>query len=138
MADQANKILSVQLDASKAVQGIAQLNRLIQEEKDLMKQLTAENKKGSEQYAVAEKTVQELNRTKRQLQREIKAEVILEREQNGSLNQLRNQLSDLTKKYDQLSRAERENINVGGKLAKQINQVTNEIKNAEQSTQRYY
>ena len=138
MADQANKILSVQLDASKAVQGIAQLNRLIQDEKELMKQLTAENKKGSEQYAVAEKTVQELNRTKRQLQREIKAEVILEREQNGSLNQLRNQLSDLTKKYDQLSRAERENINVGGKLAKQINQVTNEIKNAEQSTQRYY
>ena len=138
MADQANKILSVQLDASKAIQGITQLNRLIQDEKELMKQLTAENKKGSEQYAVAEKTVQELNRTKRQLQREIKAEVILEREQNGSLNQLRNQLSDLTKKYDQLSRAERENINVGGKLQKQINQVTNEIKSAEQSTQRYY
>lgn len=138
MADNVQKIISVELKAGQAINGIAQLNQLIQNEKDLMKQLTAENKKGSEQYAMAEKSVKELNRTKRQLQREIQAEVKLEREQTGSLNELRNQLSDLTKKYDSLSRAERENINVGGKLQKQINQVTNEIKSAEQSTQRYY
>ena len=138
MADNVQKIISVELKAGQAINGIAQLNQLIQNERDLMKQLTAENKKGSEQYALAEKKVQELSRTKRQLQREIQAEVKLEREQTGSLNQLRNQLSDLTKQYDSLSRAERENINVGGKLQKQINQVTNEIKSAEQSTQRYY
>lgn len=138
MADNVQKIISVELKAGQAINGIAQLNQLIQNEKDLMKQLTAENKKGSEQYAMAEKSVKELNRTKRQLQREIQAEVKLEREQTGSLNELRNQLSDLTKKYDSLSRAERENVNVGGKLQRQINQVTTEIKNAEQSTQRYY
>lgn len=138
MADNVQKIISVELKAGQAINGIAQLNQLIQNEKDLMKQLTAENKKGSEQYAMAEKSVKELNRTKRQLQREIQAEVKLEREQTGSLNELRNQLSDLTKKYDSLSRAERENINVGGKLQKQINQVTNEIKAAEEGTQRYY
>lgn len=138
MADNVQKIISVELKAGQAINGIAQLNQLIQNERDLMKQLTAENKKGSEQYALAEKKVQELSRTKRQLQREIQAEVKLEREQTGSLNQLRNQLSDLTKQYDSLSRAERENVNIGGKLQKQINQVTNEIKNAEQSTQRYY
>ena len=138
MADNVQKIISVELKAGQAINGIAQLNQLIQNEKDLMKKLTAENKKGSEEYAIAEKKVQELSRTKRQLQREIQAEVKLEREQTGSLNELRNQLSDLTKKYDSLSRAERENINVGGKLQKQINQVTNEIKGAEQSTQRYY
>ena len=138
MADNVTKLVSVELNASQAINGIAQLNQLIQNEKDLMKQLTAENKKGSEQYAMAEKAVQELNRTKRQLQREVQSEIKLERENAGSLNQLRNQLSDLTKQYDQLSRAERENINVGGKLQKQINQVTNEIKRAEEGTQRYY
>ena len=138
MADNVQKIISVELKAGQAINGIAQLNQLIQNEKDLMKQLTAENKKGSEQYAMAEKSVKELNRTKRQLQREIQAEVKLEREQTGSLNELRNQLSDLTKKYDSLSRAERENINVGVKLKNQINQVTNEIKRAEEGTQRYY
>ena len=138
MADNVQKIISVELKAGQAINGIAQLNQLIQNEKDLMKQLTAENKKGSEQYAMAEKSVKELNRTKRQLQREIQAEVKLEREQTGSLNQLRNQLSDLTKQYDSLSRAERENVNIGGKLQKQINQVTNEIKRAEEGTQRYY
>ena len=66
MADNVTKIVSIQLNASQAVNGIAQLNSLIQTEKELMKQLTAENKRGTEQYAMAEKTVQELNRTKRQ------------------------------------------------------------------------
>lgn len=138
MADNVQKIISVELKAGQAINGIAQLNQLIQNEKDLMKQLTAENKKGSEQYAMAEKSVQELSRTKRQLQREIQAEVKLEREQTGSLNELRNQLSDLTKKYDNLSEAERKFGAEGKRLQKQINQVTNEIKAAEEGTQRYY
>ena len=138
MADNVQKIISVELKAGQAINGIAQLNQLIQNEKDLMKQLTAENKKGSEQYALAEKKVQELSRTKRQLQREIQAEVKLEREQTGSLNELRNQLSDLTKKYDNLSEAERKFGAEGKRLQKQINQVTNEIKAAEEGTQRYY
>lgn len=138
MADNVTKIVSVELNASQAVNGIAQLNQLIQNEKELMKQLTAENKKGTEQYAMAEKAVQEFNRTKRQLQREIQAEVKLEREQTGSLNQLRNQLSDLTKQYDQLSGAERKFGEEGKRLQKQINQITNEIKSAEEGTQRYY
>ena len=69
MADNVQKIISVELKAGQAINGIAQLNQLIQNEKDLMKQLTAENKKGSEQYAMAEKSVKELNCTKRQLHR---------------------------------------------------------------------
>ena len=138
MADNVQKIISVELKAGQAINGIAQLNQLIQNEKDLMKQLTAENKKGSEQYAMAETSVKELNRTKRQLQREIQAEIKLEREQTGSLNQLRNQLSDLTKKYDNLSEAERKFGAEGKRLSKQINEVTNKLKEAEEGTQRYY
>lgn len=138
MADNVQKIISVEIEAGQAIKGIAQLNQLIKTEREEMKKLTAENKKGSEEYALAEKKVQELSRAKRQLQREVQAEVKLEREQTGSLNQLRNQLSDLTKKYDNLSESERKFGAEGKRLSKQINEVTNKLNTAEQATQRYY
>lgn len=138
MADNVQKVISVEIEAGQAIKGIAQLNQLIKTEREEMKKLTAENKKGSEEYALAEKKVQELSRAKRQLQREVQAEVKLEREQTGSLNQLRNQLSDLTKKYDNLSESERKFGAEGKRLSKQINEVTNKLNTAEQATQRYY
>lgn len=43
---------------------------------------------------------------------------------------LKNQLSNLQKEYDQLSKAERENVNVGGELVKRIGNIKQELDNS--------
>ena len=138
MAENVEKILVVKIEANQAVQGIANLNRQIETNREAMKGLAADGKKGSVVYAELEQKTKQLTSQKRVLQKEVQNELQLQRQQDGSLAQLRAQLNLLTQQYDKLSRAERENMAVGGKLQKQINQVTTEIKNAEEGTQRYY
>ena len=138
MAENVQKIISIELQANSAIDGLKQLNAQIEQNKVRMKELADTNQKGSAEYAKLEQHTKALSRTKQALSRETQNEIKLEYEEKGSLNALRAELSNLTKQYDQLSKAERENINVGGKLKNQINQVTNEIKAAEEGTQRYY
>lgn len=138
MADNVQKIISVELKATSAINGIKDLNAQIEKNQKEMRQLSKDHQKGSEEYARLEQHTKALQKAKQALSRETQNEIKLEYEQKGSLNALRAELSNLTKQYDNLSRAERENVNVGGKLQKQINQVTNEIKAAEEGTQRYY
>ena len=138
MAENVQKIISIELQANNAINGLKQLNAQIEENKSRMRELADANQKGSAEYAKLEQHTKALSRTKQALSRETQNEIKLEYEEKGSLNALRAELSNLTKQYDQLSKAERENINVGGRLKNQINQVTNEIKAAEEGTQRYY
>ena len=138
MAENVEKILVVKIEANQAVQGIANLNRQIETNREVMKGLAADGKKGSVMYAELEQATKHLTSQKRVLQKEVQNEVKQQTELDGSLRQLRAELSTLTQQYDKLSRAERENMAVGGKLQKQINKVTTEIKNAEEGTQRYY
>ena len=159
MADQATRILSVQLDADKAINGIVRLNdaieannrqmalnrKQIQENNQAMRdgskdtqKATAENlqlAKSNEQLLVETK---QLKDEKRGLQKEVQNEIRQQSELNGSLRGLRAELSNLTKQYDSLSRVERENGKAGKELKQRINEVTSELKNAEEGTQRYY
>lgn len=73
----------------------------------------------------------------RVLNKEIQNNRKVEQEQEGSLKSLRATLSNLTKEYDSLSRAERSEAK-GQELRDKINVVTNEIKKAEEETQRFY
>lgn len=54
----------------------------------------------------------------------------------GSLNQMRSQLSSMLQQYDNLSKAERENAEVGGKLLEQIKAQSKAVSELEQSTGR--
>lgn len=159
MAEMTTKILTVELQADKAINGIVSLNDAIgkntqqikdnnamiaennkamkQEGADVMK-LAAQNQKLSQSNAELEAKTKVLKDERRLLQKETQNEIRLQTQEQGSLRQLRAELSNLTKQYDSLSKAERENVNVGGKLKNQINQVTTEIKAAEEGTQRYY
>ena len=58
-------------------------------------------------------------------------------DQEGSLKQLRAQLSEATKEYDAMGRAER-NSAKGIELKQKINGITDELKKAEAETQRFY
>ena len=138
MAENTQKIISIQLQATSAINGIKDLNQQIEVNKTRMAELADANQKGSAEYAKLEQHTKALSKTKQALSRETQNEIKLEYEEKGSLNALRAELSNLTKQYDKLSRAERENVNVGGKLKNQINQVTKELKAAEEGTQRYY
>lgn len=159
MADQATRILSVQLDADKAINGIVRLNdaieannrqmalnkQAIQDNNKAMRdgtkdwqKATAENQqlaKSNEELLVETK---QLKDEKRGLQKEVQNEIRQQSELDGSLRALRAELSNLTKQYDSLSRAERETGAKGAELKQKINAVTTEIKTAEEGTQRYY
>ncbi|MBQ9093280.1 MAG: phage tail tape measure protein [Prevotella sp.] len=58
-------------------------------------------------------------------------------DQEGSLKQLRAQLSEATREYDAMGRAER-NSAKGIELKQKINGITDELKKAEAKTQRFY
>ena len=58
-------------------------------------------------------------------------------DQEGSLKQLRTQLSEATREYDAMGRAER-NSAKGIELKQKINGITDELKKAEAETQRFY
>ena len=132
------KIISVKFDSQQAVKGLMQLNQQIEQNNTDLKEMASAGQKGTKAYAQLEQETKALKNQKRDLSQMVQNEVKQQTTLDGSLRQLRAELSNLTKQYDALSKAERENVNVGGRLKNQINQVTNEIKRAEEGTQRYY
>ena len=138
MADNVTKVISVEIQATQAINGLAKLNAEIDKNKTSMQELARQGQKGSKEYATLEQQTKSLTKAKQDLTREVQNEIKQETQLDGSLVSLRAQLSNLTQQYDKLSRAERENVAIGGHLQKQINSVTTEIKKAEEGTQRYY
>ena len=159
MAEMTTKILTVELQADKAINGIVSLNdaigkntqqikdnnAMIAENSKAMKQegadvmaLTAQNQRLAQSNVELEAKTKVLKDERRSLQKEIQNEVRANVQAEGSLKALRAELSNLTKQYDSLSKSERQNEQVGGALLKQINSVTTEIKSAEEETQRYF
>ena len=132
------KIISVKFDSQQAVKGLMQLNQQIEQNNTDLKEMASAGQKGTKAYAQLEQETKALKNQKRDLSQMVQNEVKQQTTLDGSLRQLRAELSNLTKQYDALSKAERENDNVGVKLKNQINQVTNEIKRADEGTQRYY
>lgn len=83
---------------------------------------------------VAQKALKkEMRDVEYQLQKTIQRQT----ENEGSLKSLRGELSNLTAQYDSLSKAEREDAEVGGKLKDRISEVYNELKKAEEGTGRF-
>lgn len=139
------KILTIKVDYEKAIQNIAEYKSKIDHLKIAEKELREEFAKGNmsrndynEQLTEIKIKTKQYTDSVRILTKEVNNSVKQDRVKSGSLKGLRAQLSNLTNEFDGLSKEERENINVGGKLAQQINEVTKEIKEAEYATQRYY
>lgn len=137
MAENVEKILVVKLESHQAVQGIVDLNRQIEANREEMKSLAKDGKKGTAMYVEVEQATKRLTSQKRVLQKELQNELAMEKEQQGSVRRLRLELGDLTKQYDKLGREERLAGAEGKRLSAEINKVTAEIKAAEYETQRY-
>ena len=138
MAENVQKIISIELQANSAIDGLKQLNAQIEQNKVRMKELAATNQKGSAEYAILEQHTKALSRTKQALSKETQNEIKLEYEEVGSVKRLQAELSKLTAQYDKMGDVERETTQRGKDLKNQINQITNELNAAEQGTQRYY
>lgn len=80
---------------------------------------------------------QQYNDAIRMLNKQVQNQLKLEKEQEGSLVALRAELSNATAAYDALSREEREGTK-GKELQNHINAITEELKEAEEETQRFY
>lgn len=159
MADNIQKTLDIKVNYSEALEGVAkyrmELDRakaeaklMTEELKNHAKQLN-EGKISEEQYAKAVLETQKQLAANKQEQNQlsdairtsekvIKNQITQQNIADDSIKALRAQLSNLTKEYDELSAAERNNAEVGGKLLASINDVTDQIKEAEEATQRYY
>lgn len=144
MTSEEQKIIDIKVRYEDAIYGIIRFQEKMAELKTTQKELNEQLKKGEiswNEYALqteaARSATNQYKENVRVLRKEIQNNLRTEQEQEGSLKQLRAQLSNATKAYDELSRAERQGAK-GNELRQHIQKITQELKNAEQETERYY
>lgn len=142
--DVTTKILEVQVNYGDALTKIAQYRIEIDKIKEKQKELKEQVKQGQITEAEYHKSMESSKQVMSQysnavsvLSKQISNQLKVEKEQDGSLVQLRAKLSNLTAEYDRLSKAEREGAK-GSELKDKMNELTSEIKGLEEATQRYY
>lgn len=144
VSEDKQQILDIKVKYEDAIYGIIRYKEKIDQLKASIKDLQQQEKDKTittnemkVQTEAINATIKEYQYNVRTLQKEIQNNVRTENEQEGSLKQLRAQLSNATKKYDEMAKAEREGAK-GQALQKHINDITQELKLAEEQTQRYY
>lgn len=144
VSEDKQQILDIKVKYEDAIYGIIRYKEKIDQLKQSIKDLQQQEKDKTittnemkVQTEAINATIKEYQYNVRALQKEIQNNVRTENEQEGSLKQLRAQLSNATKKYDEMAKAEREGAK-GQALQKHINDITQELKLAEEQTQRYY
>lgn len=145
MAENATeKILEIKVRYDDAIRKIADYRKQLDILKQVEKTLKDDLEKGrisrdAYNIKLTETKIasQEYTEAIRVLNKEIQNNRKIEQEQEGSLKQLRAQLSNLTAEYDSLSEAER-NAAKGQGLKNSINEITESLKGAEEETQRFY
>ena len=138
------KILDIQVRYKEAIERIAQYRQSIQDAKEEQKRLKKELDDGrisadeyGKQLESSKMYIKQQNDAINTLTRQVNNQIKVENELKGSLTQLRAQLSNATAEYDRMSKAERESAR-GTELRDHINELTDELKEAEEETQRYY
>lgn len=144
VSEDRQQILDIKVKYEDAIYGIIRYKEKIDQLKASIKELQQQEKDKTittnemkVQTEAINATIKEYQYNVRALQKEIQNNVRTENEQEGSLKQLRAQLSNATKKYDEMAKAEREGAK-GQALAQHINEITDKLKLAEEETQRYY
>lgn len=144
MAQTAETVLAIKVDSSQAVQSIVEYQRKIEQikavEADLKKQI---KESGDATGELAKKLVQfgeerkAYSRIVSEQSKAVQNNIKIQTKEADSLNQLRARLSNLTKQYDEMSKAQRESAE-GLKLKDEINDITKALKGGEEGTQRFF
>lgn len=137
------QILDIKVKYEDAIYGIIRYKEKIDQLKQSIKDLKQQEKDKTittnemkVQTEAINATIKEYQYNVRALQKEIQNNVRTENEQEGSLKQLRAQLSNATKAYDEMSRAERESSK-GQEMQEHIQDLIEELKEAEEATGRF-
>lgn len=137
-------ILNIEVNYSDGVKAIAEYRTQIDELREAEKKYKKQLKDGeitqqhyNELMTESKLKTAQLNEESRAIAKQLQNQIKVQKAQEGSLKQLRAQLSNLTAAYDSLSEAER-NSAKGQELKTQINEVTDALKGGEEETQRYY
>lgn len=144
VSEDKQQILDIKVKYEDAIYGIIRYKEKIDQLKASIKELQQQEKDKTittnemkVQTEAINATIKEYQYNVRALQKEIQNNVREEQQQEGSLKSLRAQLSNATKAYDELSRAERNGAK-GQELQKHIKEITRELKLAEEGTDRFH
>lgn len=144
MATEEDKILSIKVDYAEAIKAIVDYQNKIDHLKIAEKELKEEFKEGkvnrteyNEQLTEMKLRTQQYTESIRVLTKEVNNNIKSDKQKDTSLKGLRAALSNLTAEYDALQREER-NAAKGKELEKHIKKITEEIKDAEEGTGRFY
>lgn len=142
--DVTTKILQIQVDYGDAIKKIAEYQTQIDKVRQMQKQLKTDLKEGrisQEEYQRSVESgklaINQMSDAMSVVSKHVKNQLKSQREQEGSLAQLRAEINNLNAEYDHLSRTERESA-TGDELKDKINRLTTELKSAEEGTQRFY
>lgn len=143
VSEDRQQILDIKVKYEDAIYGIIRYKEKIDQLKASIKDLQQQEKDKTittnemkVQTEAINATIKEYQYNVRALQKEIQNNVRTENEQEGSLKQLRAQLSNATKAYDEMSRAERESSK-GQEMQEHIQDLIEELKEAEEATGRF-
>nr|DAS76753.1 MAG TPA: minor tail protein [Caudoviricetes sp.] len=143
MSTEEQQILNIKVNYEDAIYGIIRYKEKLEELKKAQEELKQKYDDGKvtyDEYATSMVSIEEQTKshktTIRELSKEVQNNIKVEKEQEGSLKSLRAELSNATKKYDAMSKAEREGAK-GQELKKHINEIADELKAAEEETQRF-
>lgn len=135
--DSIDKIINIRFNYKELVQGWVKANEAIEDNKKILADLKKEYETGQISLSDYKKAQLELKSTtkaltdeQRQYEKEIQNNIKVEKELDGSLNQLRANLNGLIARYGRLSAAERESAS-GKALADHIKAQRDAVKEAE-------
>lgn len=138
------KLVDIQVNYKEAVEAMGKYRNTITEAQEELVRLKKELKEGKisqQEYGKSTESAKVLIRQQSDmintLNRQVQNEIKTQNAEQGSLKQLRAELSNATASYDAMSRAEREGAK-GQELKNHILQITEELKGAEESTMRFY
>ena len=137
------RILDIKVKYKDAIQSITSYKKKIDELKAAEADLKEQKKAGAitdeeyqKQMVATDSVITQYKDNIRVLRKELQNNLRQEQENEGSLKSLRAQLSNATKAYDELSKAEREGAN-GQKMQEHIQDLIEELKEAEEATGRF-
>lgn len=122
-------LLDVGIDEGQVALAINNIIKLREEQdslKESNKQLASSGQKNSEQFIRQEAEIKRLSNEIRSNERVVNANTTAQQKSNGSLLQIQANIRKLTAEYNELSREERENSEVGGQLQKQLKALNDE------------
>jgi len=124
-------IFAVKIDNTEAVKQSADLAKEIDELISKQQEMVAQGEKNSAQFVENASALRILKKEQTDLNRSIDNSAKSFMQASGSINQMRANLSNMTQAYNKLSKEERENAAVGGKLQAQMKSLSDELKKNE-------